>query len=83
MKMPFDQNSLVKDIVNLFPQSSDLFKKNRLDFCCGGNRPLAEAADEQNINVPAIMAELKIYIKNITELLIAWRFGQKLILKFD
>lgn len=59
MKMPFDQNSLVKDIVNSFPQSSDVFKKNRLDFCCGGNRPLAEAAGEQNLDVPAIMAELE------------------------
>lgn len=65
MKMPFNQNSLVKDIVNLFPQSSDLFKKNRLDFCCGGNRPLAEAAAEQNLNVPTIMAELEdLYKKN-------------------
>jgi regulator of cell morphogenesis and NO signaling len=59
MKMPFDQNSLVKDIVNIFPQSSDLFKKNRLDFCCGGNRPLAEAAGEQNLDVPAILTELE------------------------
>ncbi|HAQ06429.1 MAG TPA: iron-sulfur cluster repair di-iron protein [Bacillus bacterium] len=59
MNMPFNENSLVKDIVNLFPQSSDLFKRNRLDFCCGGNRPLAEAADDQNLDVPAIMAELK------------------------
>lgn len=59
MKMPFDQNSLVKDIVNIFPQSSDLFKQNRLDFCCGGNRPLAEAATEQNLDVPAIMAALE------------------------
>ena len=59
MKMPFDQNSLVKDIVNIFPQSSDLFKQNRLDFCCGGNRPLAEAAVEQNLDVPAIMEALE------------------------
>jgi regulator of cell morphogenesis and NO signaling len=59
MKMPFDQNSLVKDIVNIFPQSSDLFKKKRLDFCCGGNRPLAEAAGEQNLDVPAILTELE------------------------
>lgn len=59
MKMPFDQNSLVKDIVNIFPQSSDLFKQNRLDFCCGGNRPLAEAATEQNLDVPAIMDALE------------------------
>jgi regulator of cell morphogenesis and NO signaling len=59
MKMPFNENSLVKDIVNLFPQSSDLFKKNRLDFCCGGNRPLVEAAVEQNLDVPAIMGKLE------------------------
>lgn len=59
MKLPFNENSLVKDIVNLFPQSSDLFKKNRLDFCCGGNRPLLEAAEEQNLDVPVIMEELE------------------------
>lgn len=59
MKMPFDQSSLVKDIVNRFPQSSDLFKQNRLDFCCGGNRPLVEAATEQNLDIPTIMAALE------------------------
>ncbi|MBT2678178.1 iron-sulfur cluster repair di-iron protein [Bacillus sp. ISL-35] len=59
MKMPFDQHSLVKDIVNIFPQSSDLFKKNRLDFCCGGNRPLSEAALEQELDVPGIMLQLE------------------------
>ncbi|WP_079508067.1 iron-sulfur cluster repair di-iron protein [Mesobacillus jeotgali] len=59
MQMPFNQNSLVKDIVNIFPQSSDLFKKNRLDFCCGGNRPLSDAAIEQNLDVPALMNELE------------------------
>lgn len=59
MKMPFNETSLVKDIVNSFPQSSDLFKKNRLDFCCGGNRPLSEAAAEQNVDVPALIAELE------------------------
>ncbi|CAM3772897.1 iron-sulfur cluster repair di-iron protein [Mesobacillus thioparans] len=59
MNMPFDQHSLVKDIVNIFPQSSDLFKKNRLDFCCGGNRPLSEAAMEQNLDVPELMIQLE------------------------
>jgi regulator of cell morphogenesis and NO signaling len=59
MKMPFEQHSLVKDIVNIFPQSSDLFKKNRLDFCCGGNRPLSEAALEQNLDVPELMNQLE------------------------
>lgn len=59
MKMPFNENSLVKDIVNLFPQSSDLFKQNRLDFCCGGNRPLAEAAAERELDVTTLVTELE------------------------
>jgi regulator of cell morphogenesis and NO signaling len=59
MKMPFSEASLIRDIVNAFPQSSDLFKQNRLDFCCGGNRPLSEAAAEQSLDVPALMADLE------------------------
>lgn len=59
MKMPFNENSFVKDIVNLFPQSSDLFKQNRLDFCCGGNRPLAEAAAERELNLQTLMTQLE------------------------
>lgn len=59
MNIPFNADSLVKDIVNLFPQSSDIFKKNRLDFCCGGNKPLTEAAAERELDVQTIMAELE------------------------
>ncbi|WP_210364597.1 iron-sulfur cluster repair di-iron protein [Bacillus sp. REN3] len=59
MTMPFNENTLVKDIVNQFPQASDLFKKNRLDFCCGGNRPLADAAAEMALDVQGIMADLE------------------------
>lgn len=59
MKLPFNEKSLIKDIVNLFPQSSDLFKQNRLDFCCGGNRPLTEAATEKGLDVEVIMGDLE------------------------
>lgn len=68
MILPFSQNTLVKDIVNELPKSSDLFKGYRIDFCCGGNIPLVEAANERNINMETLMAELaKVYQKSAGE----------------
>ncbi|MGX6442270.1 iron-sulfur cluster repair di-iron protein [Neobacillus sp. K501] len=56
---PFSTNSLVKDIVNEFPKSSDIFKKYRIDFCCGGNIPLSHAIAANQINEEVLMNELK------------------------
>ncbi|WP_040204515.1 iron-sulfur cluster repair di-iron protein [Neobacillus jeddahensis] len=52
-------NSLVKDIVNELPKTSDVFKKNRIDFCCGGNIPLSQAVDQNGLNLDSLLAELK------------------------
>lgn len=57
---PFSTNTLVKDIVNELPKTSDVFKKFRIDFCCGGNIPLSEAIAANGINEVAIMEELKV-----------------------
>lgn len=59
MSLPFTETSFVKDIVNLAPKTSDVFKQHRIDFCCGGARPLNEAAIERGVDVNNIMAELK------------------------
>ncbi|PLR97643.1 iron-sulfur cluster repair di-iron protein [Bacillus sp. T33-2] len=83
MTLPFNEASLVKDIVNIFPKSSDLFKRNRIDFCCGGNRPLAEAAAEREINIQDFMAELTgLYEKNasIPEDMEVWTDSDSVIL---
>ncbi len=40
MSLSFSNTSLVRDIVNEIPKTSDVFKKYRIDFCCGGNTPL-------------------------------------------
>ena len=56
--IPFSHTSLVRDIVNEVPKTSDVFKKYRIDFCCGGNTPIQTAAAEQNVNLEELMNEL-------------------------
>jgi regulator of cell morphogenesis and NO signaling len=56
---PFSTNTLVRDIVNEMPKTSDVFKKFRIDFCCGGNIPLSEAIAANGINEEVIMQELR------------------------
>ncbi|MGG1676600.1 iron-sulfur cluster repair di-iron protein [Neobacillus sp. NRS-1170] len=60
MTFPFTSTSLVKDIVNELPKTSDVFKKNRIDFCCGGNIPLSEAVVQNGLNMDNLLEELKI-----------------------
>jgi regulator of cell morphogenesis and NO signaling len=62
---PFSTNTLVKDIVNEFPKSSDIFKRFRIDFCCGGNIPLSQAIEQNGIDEEILLGELRaVYEKN-------------------
>lgn len=60
MTFNITENSLVKDIVNELPKTSDLFKKYRIDFCCGGNIPLSQAVAQNELNMDTLLEELKI-----------------------
>ncbi|MBM7649062.1 regulator of cell morphogenesis and NO signaling [Bacillus ectoiniformans] len=59
MAQKFNQTSIVGEVVATFPQASDLFKKHKIDFCCGGNRPLKEAIEEKQLCEPDILNELE------------------------
>lgn len=66
--MPYTQNTLVKDIVNEIPKAADVFKRYRIDFCCGGNRPIVDAAAGLNVDMDSLMTELEaVYDKSIGE----------------
>ena len=60
MTFTITENSLVKDIVNELPKTSDVFKKNRIDFCCGGNIPLSQAVHQNDLNMDSLLEELKV-----------------------
>lgn len=59
MSFPFTADSLVRDIVNELPKTSDIFKKNRIDFCCGGNIPLSQAVSQRGLDIDTVLKELK------------------------
>lgn len=58
MNQPFNELSKISDIVTEFPKASDLFKTYRIDFCCGGNRPLIDAIEEKNLSKDEILTKL-------------------------
>lgn len=58
VQLYFDKDDLVRDIVVRFPKSADYFRNRRIDFCCGGNRPLHEAAEERGIDVNELLVDL-------------------------
>lgn len=48
----------VGDIAATVPGATTVFRRYRLDFCCGGDKPLSEAADSRGVEVDTICREL-------------------------
>jgi regulator of cell morphogenesis and NO signaling len=66
MTFQITADRLVKDIVNEIPKTSDVFKKNRIDFCCGGNIPLSQAVDQNGLSIESLIEELKVVYEKST-----------------
>ena len=52
-------NHSLGEIAATLPGSTSVFRRHKLDFCCGGAQSLAEAARSKGLNAAAIEAELK------------------------
>ena len=48
----------VRDVAMELPQSTRLFEKLKIDYCCGGNKPLAEACASAGLDVDNVIALL-------------------------
>lgn len=63
MNSVFTEDTKTGDIIIKFPAASKLFKEYKIDFCCGGNRPIGEVIkslqleDKDLIKVLNIMYE--------------------------
>ena len=51
-------NMTVREVAVELPQSTRLFEKLKIDYCCGGNRPLAEACASAGVEVENVMEML-------------------------
>ncbi|WP_255247528.1 iron-sulfur cluster repair di-iron protein [Paucisalibacillus globulus] len=56
--MKFTTEHTPANIVKVYPKSSDIFKKYRIDFCCGGNQPLKESFVEKDLDESIVIEEL-------------------------
>ena len=48
----------IRDIVAEDFRAASVFQRHRIDFCCGGNRPLGEACREKGVDEHSVAAEL-------------------------
>jgi len=58
MSATFTASERLGDIVVKFPQAGEIFKHHGIDFCCGGDQPLAEAIAEHGVNGILLLDEL-------------------------
>jgi regulator of cell morphogenesis and NO signaling len=55
--MPTTQTHL-SELATTVPAATRIFHRHRLDYCCGGKRPLAEACAESGLDADAILGEI-------------------------
>ncbi|MDP5273008.1 iron-sulfur cluster repair di-iron protein [Chengkuizengella axinellae] len=68
METTFHGQTAVGEIVTKFPKSADLFKKYKIDFCCGGDQKLIKAVENKNVELDDLLNTLN---KSYEEMIIA------------
>jgi regulator of cell morphogenesis and NO signaling len=53
-----DAKRTVRDFAIESPGATRVFEKLKIDYCCGGNQPLAEACAETGLDVETVLREL-------------------------
>jgi regulator of cell morphogenesis and NO signaling len=67
MEMIFDRTSKIGDIVARVPKTSDVLKTYKIDFCCGGNRPISEAIEAHQLNEEEVLDKLNAVYHEVKE----------------
>jgi regulator of cell morphogenesis and NO signaling len=71
----------LKDIILDNPEAAAVLERNRLDFCCKGNRTLAEACEQQKLNgqdIAEALLEIRTPIARDTKHFNDWSMNQLL-----
>ena len=55
---PLDPEQAIGQIAVQLPGATAVFRRHKLDFCCGGQVSLRQAAQDRGLNLQAVLAEL-------------------------
>lgn len=53
--MTIDSTTTVRDVAVTMPQATSIFEKLKIDYCCGGARPLTEACASAGVKIDEVM----------------------------
>lgn len=53
-------DQMLSELAIAVPMATEVFRKNRLDFCCGGKQTLKDACAKREINLELIVAEISV-----------------------
>lgn len=59
MAIQADGQMTVRDLVGRYPQTRAVFEEYGIDYCCGGDKCLADAAREHGIELPTLVDAVK------------------------
>lgn len=73
MTIIFKSSTKTGDIVTKLPAASKLFKQYKIDFCCGGDRPIGTVLQEKGLHETDILQQLnELYAANTAKQEINW-----------
>jgi len=57
--MSLTEQSIIGELVAKDYRYATVFQRNKIDFCCQGNRTIEEACDKKKVSIEALLTELK------------------------
>jgi len=58
--MTLTEQSIIGELVAEDYRYATVFQKNKIDFCCQGNRTIEEACDKKKVNIDSLLSELTV-----------------------
>jgi len=58
--MTLTEQSIIGELVAKDYRYATVFQKNKIDFCCQGNRTIAETCDKKKVNIDSLLSELTV-----------------------
>ena len=58
-----NERAAIRELVGRFPQTCAIFETYGIDYCCGGQKTLADAASERQASVQELIAALEAAVK--------------------